>query len=66
MQEPRYISFLLRLWQTEGNGELVWRISLETPQDGERIAFASLAALLSYLEREIGEDEWPGRDPNCV
>ena len=52
--EPRrYISYLLRLWQTENEEGLVWRASLESPHSGERSGFTSLASLLAYLEREM-------------
>jgi hypothetical protein len=37
----RYLSYLLRLWQIESEGELVWRTSLESPQTGERTACQS-------------------------
>jgi hypothetical protein len=43
---PAYRSYLLRLWRT-ADGQ--WRASLETAHDGERLAFASLAALADYL-----------------
>ena len=54
-EEPRYMSFLLRLWQTEGDEGFVWRVSLEKPHDGARTGFASLAGLCTYLERKMGE-----------
>ena len=53
-KEPRrYISYLLRLWQTESDEGLVWRASLESPHSGERAGFTSLACLLAYLKREM-------------
>jgi hypothetical protein len=56
----RYISYLLRLWQTQREGGLVWRISLESPTTGERQGFAGLAELCVFLEREtapVDQDE---------
>ena len=53
----RYISYLLRLWQTESDEGLVWRASLESPQSGERQGFVSLAELCTYLERELRDSE---------
>jgi hypothetical protein len=55
-QQRRYLSYLLRLWQ-EGGGDLLrdpllWRASVERPQDGERLGFASLGDLLDFLEEE--------------
>jgi hypothetical protein len=61
-EEPRYMSYLLRLWQTEGDGGFAWRISLEKPHDGERTGFASLAGLCTYLVSEMGENSDPPVD----
>ena len=45
-----YRAFLLRLWRV-GQGEgAVWRTSLEDPHSGEVRAFASLEALMAFLE----------------
>ena len=52
-----YISYLLRLWQTESDEGLVWRASLESPQSGERQGFVSLAELCTFLEREVRDSE---------
>ncbi len=62
----RYISYLLRLWQTESDEGFVWRASLERPQSGERLGFASLADLCAYLECEMGDHEREeGLLPHC-
>jgi hypothetical protein len=53
-REQRYISYLLRLWQTRSGGERVWRASLESPQTEERKSFASLTDLFTFLEQETG------------
>ena len=53
----RYISYLLRLWQTESDEGLVWRASLENPQSSERVGFSSLADVCAFLEREMGDNE---------
>jgi hypothetical protein len=47
----RYVSYLLRLWQTNTGGRPAWRASLESPQTGHRVGFASLADLFAYLDR---------------
>ena len=44
-------SFLLRLWQVETNGDLVWRASLESSQTGERWGFADVETLFDFLNR---------------
>ena len=41
-EKRRYISFLLRLWQAESKGDLVWWASLESSRTEERWGFASL------------------------
>jgi hypothetical protein len=46
---PHRHSYLLRLWQTEGLQKLGWRASLEVPETGHRIGFASLEQLFAYL-----------------
>ena len=63
MERPkRYLSYLLRMWQEnnqikEGDTThvaLLWRASLERPQSGERLGFASLQELIAFLETETG------------
>jgi hypothetical protein len=51
-QEPRYLAYLLRLWQAGSDEELTWRASLESPRTGERLGFASLDALVKFLEEQ--------------
>jgi hypothetical protein len=62
IQKRRYLSYLLRLWQEspgDPHGESprdppLWRASLERPQTGDRLGFASLVDLFTFLERETG------------
>ena len=54
-RKRRYISYLLRLWQVESEGELVWRASLDSPHTGQRRGFAGLAEMYAFLEQEAGE-----------
>jgi hypothetical protein len=51
--KPRYLSYLLRLWQAGSEGRPVWRASLESPRTGERISFLGSEDLFAYLERQI-------------
>ena len=44
-----YISFLLRLWLAEDDGEPARRASLESPLTGELEGFTNLDDLCSYL-----------------
>jgi hypothetical protein len=49
IQPERYLAYMLRLWQVDGEGQLTWRASLESPHTGERHGFASLEALFAFL-----------------
>ena len=57
---PEYLSFLLRLWQVDGDdkqagtGATIWRASIENPLTGERRGFASLDALFDFLRQQTG------------
>ncbi len=42
-------SFILRLWRVEGSGMSNWQASVEIPDTGERIGFASLEQLFAFL-----------------
>jgi hypothetical protein len=50
MAARRYEAYLLRLWESDQAGELIWRASLESTDTGERHGFADLADLFAYLE----------------
>jgi hypothetical protein len=49
----RYISYLLRLWETTDGEQHIWHATLESPAGGERHSFASLADLLAFLESSM-------------
>jgi hypothetical protein len=52
--EPNYLAYMLRLWRV-GQGEgAVWRASMENPHTGQCHGFASLEALLAFLQDETG------------
>jgi hypothetical protein len=62
VERPRYVSYLLRLWQAEQGGALVWRASLEDAHTGERRGFATLAELYAFLEQATAAvSEWEPR-----
>ena len=48
--ERRYLSYLLRLWQTSGGNNQVWTASLENPGTEEHQGFASLKELSGFLQ----------------
>jgi hypothetical protein len=54
-EQPHYISYLLRVWRANGNGEVAWRASLESPHTGERIGFANLNELFIFLQQQTDE-----------
>jgi len=51
-KKPRYMSYLLRLWETSDGGEQIWRASLESPGSGKRRGFADLAELIDFLHQQ--------------
>ena len=50
-----YHSYLLRLWPANHQGQVTWRASLENPQTGERLGFASLERLFAFLQDQTAE-----------
>lgn len=48
-----YVSYLLRLWQADHNGEAIWRASLECAQTGQRWVFANLDDALAFLQTQM-------------
>jgi hypothetical protein len=57
VKDSDYVSFLLRLWQSDEAGCPIWRASLESAQTGEKCHFPSVFVLAEYLEREFGQRE---------
>ena len=49
LKNRHHLSYLLRLWRTEGLRDFEWRASLEIPGTGQRIGFANLEQLFVYL-----------------
>jgi hypothetical protein len=41
--------YILRLWRADQSTAADWRASLEIPETGQRIGFASLEQLFAYL-----------------
>jgi hypothetical protein len=62
-ERPRYLAYMLRLWQVGSGEELAWRASLESHRTGERRGFANLEALFEFLQehtsRRIDSQEEP-------
>lgn len=53
MEEPCYITYLLRLWPVKDGGETVWRASLESGLTGRRVGFSDLETLYLFLEQTL-------------
>ena len=52
----RYCAYVLRLWEmhaADGHNRPAWRCSVEDPHTGERRGFASLEALMTFLQTEL-------------
>jgi hypothetical protein len=66
IEQPQNLSYLLRLWQVERNGELVWWSSLENSRTGEHQAFADLEDLFAFLnEKTINRSQPAGENDLC-
>jgi hypothetical protein len=49
MQPIHNCTYMLRLWRVDQSNATDWRASLEIPETGKRIGFASLEQLFAYL-----------------
>jgi hypothetical protein len=54
-EQPRYRSYVLRLWEVRSGGGRACRASLHSPGSGERHAFADLQSLFRFLKRTMRE-----------
>jgi len=63
-RKPRYLSYLLRLWETSDGEERIWRASLESPGSGQRRGFASLKDLACFLEAQTEHQDEHGPEPD--
>jgi len=56
--EPRgnlHQSYLLRLWQVQDKGQVLWRASLQEAATGQQQGFESLEGLFQYLRKKTGQ-----------
>jgi hypothetical protein len=60
---PRYLAYLVRLWQPGHNDEPVWRASVENPHTAEHHYFANLEALFAFLEEQTTACASPAKSP---
>ena len=62
-----YCAYVLRLWSEDrADGEVAVRVALLDPQSGHRIGFASLSALVEYLETVTGLQGHEAADASAV
>lgn len=54
-EHRRYLSYMLRMWETCNGESQIWRASLESPGGGERRGFANLQSLMDFLERRTSQ-----------
>jgi hypothetical protein len=47
---PRYLSYLLRLWQVKDRQGWIWQASLESPTTGKRWGFQNIDGLMDFLQ----------------
>jgi len=61
--QPEYLSYLLRLWRTEGVGQAAtWHACLEDPRSGDSYYFASLEEAVAFVQRQMGQASKPPGD----
>jgi hypothetical protein len=53
-QLRRSLSYLLRLWQVDGQERPLWRASLKSVDTGEQVGFACLEELFAFLREAMG------------
>ena len=56
-RQRRYLSYLLRMWQTSDGKGALWRASLQSPGSGEQHGFASLEELTEFLKIQTDQAE---------
>ncbi len=49
---PKYLSYLLRIWQVDDDEAPVWRASLQRPGGEAQQGFADLEELFAYLRSQ--------------
>jgi hypothetical protein len=51
---PKYVAYLLRLWQAHERWRSFWRASLQSPHNRERVSFRTLGELFTWLLWGLG------------
>jgi hypothetical protein len=57
----RYKSYLLRCWQEQDRSQTspsrIWRFALQDTRSGKQRGFASIEALMAYLQAALAEED---------
>lgn len=62
-ETPRYLIYLLKLWQVETEDGPTWRAVLEDPQNNEHKGFADLRKLHVFLTQKLaGTSQLPSKE----
>ena len=64
-KQPRYLSYLLRMWHTSSGGQWVWRCSLEDPLTGRQHGFGDIQLLFDFLRGQIEIDALTEEGGDC-
>lgn len=64
--EAGYLSYMLRVWRVRVGGQETWRASLENPRTGQRLGFAGLPEVFSYLQERTGRAAEGHPDERCL
>ncbi len=52
-KEHLRLTYLIRLWQVNSEGQTVWRVSLEDAHSDEKRAFGDLSGLIAFLQEKL-------------
>jgi hypothetical protein len=66
MAEPtgrRYLAYMLRLREVDGESGPLWRVSLDSVSTGQHVGLASLEDLIAYLRRQTEGTPSEDADP---
>ncbi len=53
-KERKRLAYLIRLWQVNSEGQMVWRVSLEDAHSGEKKGFGDPSGLFAFLQEKLG------------
>ena len=54
VEQPDYLSYLLRLWRVSDEEEPTWRGLLKSSRTGQQVGFGSLEELFCFIQEQAG------------